>query len=281
MDETQAAAVDATRGSAPLGSAAQLDTPDERVIEIGWQALLLPVLAVAVVVAGWYLGRMIGGNRVVETLPSPSPVVAVPTSQVVVIGPDGRPMPLTGSSGITDAGVDPYAQPDLDNDPTIFPLREVSHPLLDKPVPDFTLTQLDSGEDVSLSSHAGKTVLVNFWATWCPPCRREMPWLQKAHDNYKDQGLVLLAVDGGEKVPPSMAEETIQRYVTQSGLTFPILWGDAAYQLQNDWSVYGLPATFLIDTEGVVRLVHTGMFPNNATLDHEVRKVLGLEEPAS
>ena len=147
-------------------------------------------------------------------------------------------------------------------------------------VPAFTVRDID-GKSVSLADLKGKVVLVNFWATWCPPCRREMPWLQKAHDNYKDQGLVLLAVDGGEKVPPSMAEETIQRYVTQSGLTFPILWGDAAYQLQNDWNVYGLPATFLIDTEGVVRLVHTGMFPNNATLDHEVRKVLGLEEPAS
>ena len=88
MDETQAAAVDAN-----LGGATQLDTPDERVIEIGWQALLLPVLAVAVVVAGWYLGRMIGGSKVVETLPSPSPVVAAPTSQVVVIGPDGTRPP--------------------------------------------------------------------------------------------------------------------------------------------------------------------------------------------
>lgn len=250
----------------------------ERVIEIGWQALLLPVVAVAVVAGGWLLGRTLGRGEA----PAPAPAAVVetvpqaPSNGITIVGPDGQPLPIN----IAEGGTLPE-MPNPDTDPTIYPLRAVSHPLLDQPVPDFTLRQLDTGEDVNLSDFAGKTVLVNFWATWCPPCRREMPWLQKAHDNYKDQGLVLLAVDGGEKVPPSLTEETIKRYVDQTGLTFPILWGDAAYQIQNDWNVYGLPATFIVDTEGIVRLVHTGMFPNNATLDHEVRKVMGLEEASS
>lgn len=254
---------------------------DDRVIEIGWQAMLLPVAAIAVVIGGWYLGRMIGATTAPPVAQAPTPQTIVPgvgaDTQQYITGPNGERIPIvTMGGGQAELG----GMPDPDTDPTVYPLREVSHPMLGQPMPNFTLKQLDTGTDVSFADFAGKTVLVNFWATWCPPCRREMPWLQKAHDAYKDQGFVLLAVDGGEKVAASMAEDTIKRYVGQTGLTFPILWGDASYQLQNDWNVYGLPATFIVDKEGVVRLVHTGMFPNNATLDHEIRKVMGLE-PAS
>ncbi|MEO8083753.1 MAG: TlpA disulfide reductase family protein [Ardenticatenales bacterium] len=263
------------------GEAGAAEVADGRVIEIGWQAILLPVVAIAVVIGGWFVGRTIGARTAPPVAQAPTPLImpGVPPGgqQQFITGPDGQQIPVvTMGGGQAELG----GVPDPDTDPTVYPLREVSHPMLGQPMPNFTLKQLDSGADVSFADYAGKTVLVNFWATWCPPCRREMPWLQKAHDTYKDDGFVLLAVDGGEKVPASMAEDTIKRYVGQSGLTFPVLWGDASFQMQNDWNVYGLPATFLVDKEGVVRLVHTGMFPNNATLDHEIRKVMGLD-PAS
>ena len=76
------------------------------------------------------------------------------------------------------------------------------HPLLQQPAPDFNMTLLETGQPVKLSDYRGKPLLINFWATWCPPCRYEMPWLQNAYAAHKDKGFELLAVDAGERVWP-------------------------------------------------------------------------------
>lgn len=132
------------------------------------------------------------------------------------------------------------------------------------------MTRIDTGEEVKVGDFAGQPLMVNFWATWCPPCRYEMPWIQKVYDDNRDAGFVVLAVNAGERVPPSMLEDTVTQFVDSMDLSFPVLIGDNTLQVQRSWSVTGLPATFFVDVEGNVVDAHQGMFPNLATLAAKV-----------
>lgn len=106
---------------------------------------------------------------------------------------------------------------------------------------DFTLTDLQ-GTEWHLHDLTGKVVLVNFWATWCPPCRKEMPDLQALYDKYKDQGFVVLAISDEEaaKVRPFIAERKI---------TYPVLL-DAGRKVNDLFQVEGIPKSFVYDREG-------------------------------
>ena len=111
--------------------------------------------------------------------------------------------------------------------------------------PDFTLKDLD-GNSVKLSDFRGKAVLLNFFTTWCPACRAEMPDLQAAYAANAGQGFVLLAVDLDESVVSVSAFK--QRY----GLTFPILL-DKGSRVANLYGVVPLPTSYFIDAKGIVR----------------------------
>jgi peroxiredoxin len=118
-------------------------------------------------------------------------------------------------------------------------------PVADRPAaPDFALKDMD-GKPHRLSDLRGKVVLVNFWATWCPPCRREMPSMQRAHDALKGHDFVMLAVNVGEDV------ETIFGFTFATGveLTFPILL-DRDAQVIKAWPVIALPTSFVVDPQG-------------------------------
>jgi thiol-disulfide isomerase/thioredoxin len=104
---------------------------------------------------------------------------------------------------------------------------------------DFNLPDLE-GRIHQLSDYQGQVVLVNFWATWCPPCRKEMPSLMRLDRELKEQGFTILAIDVGEE------RETIQSFLKQYSLNFPILM-DPTTQWAKKWSVRGLPTTFLLD----------------------------------
>ena len=132
---------------------------------------------------------------------------------------------------------------------------------------DFTLETLD-GQTVSLADYQGKVVLLNFWATWCPPCELEMPDLQKAYEKYEEQGLVVLAVNAGEPAP------TVQAFVTKLGLTFPILM-DARGQVGAQYRASGLPMSLVVDREGIIRARHLG-YLSAGQLDKYLARV-GLE----
>ena len=122
------------------------------------------------------------------------------------------------------------------------------------PAPDFTLSTLDGGT-VALGDLRDRPVLINFWATWCPPCRLEMPLIEEAFQAKKAQGLVVLAVDIAE----SRAE--VERYIKEGGYTFPVVL-DADGSLSARYRVTGLPETFLVDRGGIIRFRLAGAYTN-------------------
>lgn len=115
------------------------------------------------------------------------------------------------------------------------------------PAPDFTLPDMD-GERHALQDYRGKVVLVNFWATWCPPCRREMPALEQLYQEMGDQGFVVLAINQWED-PDHVFAYTGELNVFP---TFPILF-DPDSSISELYGVKGLPTSFLIDQDGRVR----------------------------
>jgi peroxiredoxin len=116
--------------------------------------------------------------------------------------------------------------------------------------PDFTLHAM-SGPNMHLQDQRGRVVMVNFWATWCAPCRQEMPHLNRLYQKYRSSGFVLLGVNVDED--PSKAAEV----VTKLGVTFPVLL-DADKRVSKLYDLNTMPSTVLIDREGKVRYVHRG-----------------------
>lgn len=120
--------------------------------------------------------------------------------------------------------------------------------------PDFTLTEVTTGEQISLSQFKGQPVLVNFWATWCGPCRLEMPHLQDAYEEYQDQGFTVIAVDA--KIDDG--REAVLSFVDELVLTFPVV-KDATGEVEtNKYNVVGYPTSVFIDREGIIQYVHRG-----------------------
>jgi cytochrome c biogenesis protein CcmG/thiol:disulfide interchange protein DsbE len=135
--------------------------------------------------------------------------------------------------------------------------------------PDFTLETLE-GETVNLSDLRGQVVLINFWATWCPPCRAEMPAIQRVYDEYHDQDFTVLAVDVQE------GEAQVTAFVEERGLTFPILMdGDGSVTAR--YQVLAMPSTFFLDQAGVVQEVTLGGPMTEAFIESQVTRLLDGE----
>ncbi|MGE7674286.1 peroxiredoxin family protein [Lysinibacillus sp. NPDC094403] len=111
--------------------------------------------------------------------------------------------------------------------------------------PDFELKTL-KGETVRLSDYVGKKVILNFWATWCPPCKEEVPHMQKIYEEYKNQGIEILAVNVTNK---DKGEEAVAQFVKEHGLTFEVLLDEEGF-VGSKYQVFTLPTTYMIDTKG-------------------------------
>ena len=131
--------------------------------------------------------------------------------------------------------------------------------------PQLALTDVQ-GDPTSLEEYRGKVLLVNNWATWCPPCKAEMPELQAYYAIHADDGFVVIAIESGEPT------NTVENFVRQNGLSFPV-WIDphgAALEAFQNWS---LPSSYVIDRKGIVRMSWTGPI-NQATLEKYVTPLL-------
>lgn len=120
------------------------------------------------------------------------------------------------------------------------------------PVPAYSTTTL-AGDSASLASLRGKVVLLNIWATWCHPCREEIPVLQKLHETHAARGLELVGVS----VDVGGAEAEIRSFAKDFRMTYPI-WLDPAERVSSLFMAVGVPATYLVDRDGVLRWRHVG-----------------------
>jgi peroxiredoxin len=120
-----------------------------------------------------------------------------------------------------------------------------------KPAPNFT-TQALSGSETALADYAGDVVVVNFWATWCPPCKAEMPGINAFYERHQAEGLVVLAVNAKE------SESLVRPFIESNQFTFPVLL-DPAGAIVNQYQVRSFPTTVIIDRDGIVRHIQVGM----------------------
>jgi len=136
-----------------------------------------------------------------------------------------------------------------------------------KPAPDFTL--LDAkGVNVKLSDYKGKIVLLHFWATWCGPCKIEIPWFIEFERTYKDRGFAVLGI--------SMDEEgwkVVNPYIEQKRLNYRIAIGDDALAMRYG-GIYALPTTLVIDRNGRIAAQHVGL-KNKSTYEDDILQMLG------
>jgi peroxiredoxin len=132
-------------------------------------------------------------------------------------------------------------------------------PNVGQQAPDFYFENPE-GEATSLSQLQGKPVLVNFWATWCSPCRYEMPFLQQVYQERPGDELVLLAVNVGEN------SSQVSQFMESAGFTFTVLL-DQQVTVARRYNVTGIPATFFIDKEGVIQNVQVGAFQSQAEIE--------------
>lgn len=124
--------------------------------------------------------------------------------------------------------------------------------------PDFTLTDL-SGTPVSLSSLKGKVVMLEFWATWCPPCKEAVPELNAIYGRYKERGFVLIGVSVDKGADTMYA---ITSYAKKHSITYPVVLADSS--TNNSYSVTSIPTSFIIDKDGKVINKRIGFIPGSA-----------------
>lgn len=118
--------------------------------------------------------------------------------------------------------------------------------LIGQKAPGFSLKDIE-GKPVTLSAYKGRVVLLNFWAAWCPPCRAEMPSMEKLNRRLKDKGLVVLAVSVDRSLSP------VRDFLKNTPVSFPVLADDDKQQVARSlYKVFTIPTTFIIDRNGVV-----------------------------
>lgn len=134
--------------------------------------------------------------------------------------------------------------------------------------PDFAL-ETPSGETIKLSDLRGQAVLVNLWATWCPPCRAEMQTIETVYNEYKDQGFTVLAVNMTNQDDPA----AIMPFVSEQELTFPILL-DKTGEMGKAYQLKSLPSSYFIGRDGIIKEVVIGGPMSEALLRTRIEQIL-------
>ncbi len=153
-----------------------------------------------------------------------------------------------GAEDVAAAAAEPVA-PDAFEGPA---------PKVGEMAPDFTLPDLD-GNQVSLLDLRGKIVFLNFWATWCPPCRAEMPEMEIIYQEYKDMGLAVIGIDIQE------SEDEVRSFIEEAGYSWTFLL-DTTGKVTVMYQVSGIPTSYFIDEDGIIRAINIGAM-SRATMD--------------
>lgn len=135
-----------------------------------------------------------------------------------------------------------------------------------EPGPDFELEDL-RGQTISLRNLRGSPVMLNFWATWCPACRAEMPYLQQTYEEWSDKGLVLLAINIGE------SRATIEQFMLSNNLSLPVLL-DIREVVARKYNITAIPTTLFIDKDGIIQEKIIGAFPNKEAIEKHLGKII-------
>ena len=154
--------------------------------------------------------------------------------------------------------------------------RYIQSPLVARQAPSFTLTLFD-GKVVRLADFRSKAVLVNFWASWCVPCRAEARALESAWQKYKDRGVVFLGVNIQDK------EEDARAFMKEFGITY-LNGRDASGKIAVDYGVWGIPETFFVDAQGRITYKHAGELKTptiTSKLDAALRGIVSAEQGKS
>jgi peroxiredoxin len=154
---------------------------------------------------------------------------------------------------------------------TVTAAANSAAPEIGKPAPDFTLTMID-GTAMRLSDFKGKPVWINFWASWCPPCRKENPDIEELYNAHKDtDGLVLLAPAIGE------GRDSVAGYMQRADLHYPV-GVDSDTQIAANYRVLGIPTHIFVDREGIVREIRVGAM-SKKTMETKLAQIIGSAQP--
>lgn len=176
------------------------------------------------------------------------------TQENVVPSPTSSNIPTSPKITPTET-ITPSITPIVSLAPSPTPEAEIGIEVGNK-APDFTAQTID-GKEIKLSNYLGKKVFLNFWATWCGPCTREMPSIQKVHENHPD--VVILAVNCGEKT------EDVKNFIEKNNYTFNVLTDEAGQISYTYYSDY-IPLTLIIDENGIITERHVGSLTENEML---------------
>lgn len=159
-------------------------------------------------------------------------------------------------------GCTPSAQ-DITNGQKPEPGELPPAPEVGRQAPDFTLTDLE-GNSVTLSDFRGKVVFINFWASWCPPCRAEMPEIEALYQEYKDKDVVVIGVDILVwEILKGYDESDVRQYVQQGGYSWTFVI-DTTGEVANNYGIIAIPTSFFLDKEGVIQAVNVGAMTKRA-----------------
>ena len=134
------------------------------------------------------------------------------------------------------------------------------------PAPELTLPDIQ-GVSRSLAEYRGQVVLVNLWATWCPPCKEEMPTLEAFYEKYREKGFIIVAINDGE------SKEDVLQFVKEYQLTFPVWLDPTHIATEQSFNTLNLPSSFVIDRNGMIRLAWIGRI-NSRMLEKHVTPLI-------
>ena len=140
--------------------------------------------------------------------------------------------------------------------------------LVSQPAPDFSLSRLNGEGQINLAEMKGKVIYLDFWATWCPPCRKSFPWMEEMHTRYKDDGLAIVAisVDGKQELAEKFVNETKASFITAI---------DSGKKTAKAYKLRAMPSSYLIDRNGNIISSHLGFRTSKtAAMEAEIKSAL-------